>query len=246
MVAAKTPENSLRASHPVSGAALASLALAPLVPAALAAIPGSEFRAVPIGSAVFALIAVVVVDRFRAWHPRRRFGPANVLTLFRAAGVSVLAGLTVTPQAVLGGAGWFAAGGAGLLLALDAIDGWLARRTGLASEFGARFDMEVDTLLLLVLSALAFGTGRAGAWVFAIGLLRHGFVLLGHARPRFRRALPPSRRRRIVCGLVVAVLAAMLAPPVQPPGSAWMAAGALAMLIWSFALDLAWLARQPG
>jgi phosphatidylglycerophosphate synthase len=40
------------------------------------------------------------------------------------------------------------------LLALDGLDGWLARRFGLASAYGARFDMEVDGFLILVLALL--------------------------------------------------------------------------------------------
>ena len=37
-------------------------------------------------------------------------------------------------------------------LILDAVDGQVARRTATASPLGARFDMEVDAFLILVLS----------------------------------------------------------------------------------------------
>ena len=39
----------------------------------------------------------------------------------------------------------------------------------MASAFGARFDMETDALLLLVLAALAWQFDKAGAWVLASG-----------------------------------------------------------------------------
>ena len=49
-------------------------------------------------------------------------------------------------------------------LILDAVDGKVARRTGTASALGARFDMEVDAFLILVLSVyVADVAGRVGA-----------------------------------------------------------------------------------
>src|SRR4029453_12797343 len=52
-------------------------------------------------------------------------------------------------------------------LLLDALDGRVARRAGTASEFGARFDMEVDAFLILVLSV--YVAQSMGTWVLAIG-----------------------------------------------------------------------------
>ena len=46
------------------------------------------------------------------------------------------------------------------MTALDGVDGWLARRSGIASAFGARFDMEIDALLILVLAVLAWRSAR--------------------------------------------------------------------------------------
>ena len=85
-------------------------------------------------------------------------------------------------------------------LSLDAVDGWLARRLGLASRFGARFDLEIDALLLLILALLVWQADRVGAWVLVIGLLRYAFVAAGLARgPGCATPLPPSRRRQTVC-----------------------------------------------
>ena len=59
-------------------------------------------------------------------------------------------------------------------LALDGLDGWVARRNNTVSVLGARFDMEVDAFLILVLSVLVVPHARAvGA---AIGLMRYAFV----------------------------------------------------------------------
>ena len=49
-------------------------------------------------------------------------------------------------------------------LALDAVDGWIVRRTGTATPLGARFDGEVDAFLILVLSVyVARSAGVVGA-----------------------------------------------------------------------------------
>ena len=145
---------------------------------------------------------------------------------------------------VAGAAAWAVLVAAGVLLALDGVDGWAARSQGQVSAFGTRFDMEVDALLILVLSALAAGLGKAGVWVIALGLLRYGFLLAGRLIPKLARPLPPSQRRRVVCGLQVAALGLILAPPVAPPASEALAAAAFAALAWSFAADVAWLLRQ--
>jgi phosphatidylglycerophosphate synthase len=60
-------------------------------------------------------------------------------------------------------------------LLLDAADGWVARRTNSASELGARFDMEVDAFLLLVLGTYVSQT--LGVWVLAIGAMIVLFAL---------------------------------------------------------------------
>ena len=57
-------------------------------------------------------------------------------------------------------------------LVLDAVDGWVARRTRTTGMFGARFDAEVDAFLILVLSV--YVARSVGAWVLAIGVARYG------------------------------------------------------------------------
>jgi phosphatidylglycerophosphate synthase len=128
-------------------------------------------------------------------------------------------------------------------LVLDGVDGWASRRTGLVSPFGARFDMEVDALLVLILSASACLHGKAGGWVLLIGAMRYLFVAAGLAKPALRRPLPPSLRRQAVCVLQVATLAILLLPEVVSPVSTALAAAALVALTWSFAIDVHWLLR---
>jgi phosphatidylglycerophosphate synthase len=173
-----------------------------------------------------------------------RFGAANAVTLARAALVALLAALVGTaPDAALGWA-VVALGTAGV--ALDGVDGALARSRNETSKFGARFDMETDALLILVLAALVWQHGKAGAWILAAGLLRYAFVAAGSLAPWLGAALPPSRRRQAVCVVQIVTLLGALVPVVVQPWSAALALAGLAALVWSFALDVRWLARAAG
>lgn len=127
---------------------------------------------------------------------------------------------------------------------LDLVDGPLARRSGRVSAFGARFDMETDAFLILTLSVFVWWTGHAGAWVVASGAMRYAFIAAGWGLPWMRGALPPSVRRQAVCVVQIVALIVALAPIVTPPLSTAISAVGLAILAWSFALDVAWLARR--
>src|SRR5438105_998134 len=99
-------------------------------------------------SGCFVAIALVVFARISpANHPYTAFGPANWVTTMRAALVALVGGAIGEPRdpAI---AAW-AAATAILITLMDGVDGWLARRSGMRSTFGARFDMEVDALLIL-------------------------------------------------------------------------------------------------
>ena len=102
---------------------------------------------------------------------------------------------------------------AAVALALDAVDGWLARRTGTATALGARFDGEVDAFLILALSV--YVAPAFGAWVLAIGAARYLFLVGEWLLPWMRAPLPPRRWRRIVAaaqGIVLTVAAAEVLP----------------------------------
>ena len=191
---------------------------------------------------VFAAIALVVVGRLRAHHPFTRFGPANQITTFRALLVALVAGLVGDP----GSPSLAASAVAASLLAtiLDGVDGWLARRTHMVSAFGARFDMEVDALLIQVLAILVWQYGKAGPWVVLSGLLRYGFVAAGWLWPWMRRSLFPSVRRKTICVVQIVGLMLTILPAIAPPASSLIAAASLAMLCYSFRVDTVWLWRR--
>ena len=170
------------------------------------------------------------------------FGVANGITLVRGALTLLLASLIgVHANDAIG---WTVVIVAGIAVALDGVDGWFARRRNEASVFGARFDMETDALLILVLAALVWQFNKAGVWILAAGLLRYAFVLVSFPLPWMERALPPSRRRQAVCVLQIVALIGALLPGVPPAWSSAIALASLVLLVWSFAVDSVWLARR--
>lgn len=193
-----------------------------------------------------ALMFALVIYALPA-HPHRRFGYANLVTAFRASLVSLTFATIVCFEslAVTDLALWTLVGVVLFALALDGVDGYLARRYDQESPFGARFDMEVDALLILVLSLAAALLDKAGLWVLLIGLMRYGFVATGWVWPRLNGELFPSFRRKLVCVLQIGALCIILVPFVVPPYSTAIAAAALLALLYSFAVDILFLLRQP-
>jgi len=188
---------------------------------------------------LFAAIAGFSMGFLQRHHPFTRFGAANQITVLRAILVSLVAALVGEARVPAIASGAVAASIAAI--ALDGIDGWLARRAGIASAFGARFDMEIDALLILALAVLAWRHDKAGGWVLASGLLRYAFVAGGAAAPWLRAGLEPSRRRQAICVVQIAALAMVMLPAIQPPLSTAIAAAALAALAYSFLVDTVWL-----
>jgi phosphatidylglycerophosphate synthase len=216
---------------------------------------GLSWRADTVGPlavalALYGVAAGILIQRIGAFHPHAVFGLANVVTLVRLVAVCTLAGLLAAPQLVTEAeAGAEAAWGlfalALAILAMDGLDGWIARRRGLASRFGARFDMEVDALFAAVLAGLVLLHGTVGAWVIGLGALRYAFLAAQAASVRLRAPLPASHRRKAVCVVQLGVLSLLLTPPFDGGAAQALAALALAALCWSFAVDIRWLLRRP-
>lgn len=127
---------------------------------------------------------------------------------------------------------------------LDGVDGPLARRRGEATAFGARFDMETDAWLILTLSVLVWRFDKAGAWILVSGLMRYAFVAAAWPWPWLAADLAPSTRRKAACVVQIVTLIVALSPLASWPASAAIAAAGLALLMWSFAADVLWLAGR--
>nr|WP_121188472.1 CDP-alcohol phosphatidyltransferase family protein [Nocardiopsis sp. Huas11] len=196
----------------------------------------------PVGWAVGALYLVAGTAALR-WAMRRAgrraLGPADHVTLVRAV---LICG--VTALVADGGHTWSIVVLAVPALLLDLVDGFVARRTGTESDFGARFDMEADALLILVLSVHA--VQFLGPWVLAIGAMRYVFGAAAWAAPWLSRPLPPSPARKLVAALQGTALV-VAAPGLLPSWAATtVVAAALAALVWSFGRDVRrlWRSRE--
>ena len=175
--------------------------------------------------------------------PFPRFGAANLVTTARLMLVALVAGMVAgacDPHDLA----WLVVALAMIGTALDGVDGWLARRTRLSSAFGARFDMETDALLILLLSLLVWRYDKAGVWVLVCGLMRYAFLAAGWMLPWMAGRLTPTLRGKTVAVMQLAGLGLALTPVVTPPASTLAAALTLAALAWSFAVDVGRLWRQ--
>lgn len=201
-------------------------------------------HAVPLLALVTYLVmmGLVLLRLPRGWP---QLGWANRVTLWRGALVALLAGTLAHPE-LLARYTVPLATLALLALALDGVDGWIARRTSTQSEFGAHFDMELDAFLILVLCLALLSLDKAGPWVLTIGTMRYAFVIAGLKFRWLTAPLPESRRRKLICVWQVAALMIALLPAVGTTATSWLAGSALVGLAWSFLVDIGWLYRHAA
>lgn len=231
-----------RTTRPAHPAALTLLAAQTLLVAGLAVTAGLDRDglgaagwAVGLASAGFTSLTLA---RARAYWGGDRLGPADWVTLTRAALVIGVAALVVDsftgPVPVAGLVSL-----ASVALVLDAADGQVARRTGTTSVLGEHLDAEVDAFLIAALSL--YVARSVGIWVLAIGVARYAFLAAGWVFPWLREPLPPRYWRKVVCtiqGIVLTVAAAQVLP--GPLVEAALAV-ALVLLAESFGRDVWWL-----
>ena len=118
--------------------------------------------------------------------------PINVptaLTWLRILLIPVFVGVYYLPDAWLAPAGknWLAMGIFAAAAITDWLDGWLARKLGLTSAFGAFLDPVADKLMVAAALILLVALGRADAWLaiiiigreIAISALREWMAELG-------------------------------------------------------------------
>lgn len=202
---------------------------------------GVPLSAVAAAILVYAALCALLGLRWK--RPARPLGAANRVTLLRGVLVSLIAGSLVVPQALTEHADLVAAL-ALVALVLDGLDGWVARRIGSATAFGARFDMELDAFFILVLCLCLMTIGKVGAWVVAIGVLRYVFVLAMRVWPWLAQPLPESMRRKLICVWQVASLVLCLSSWVDAGSAGALLVVALLLLVASFGIDTLWLYRH--
>ena len=157
-----------------------------------------------------AATALIVTARMRSDQPT--ILPADWVTLTRAVLCAGVAGL-VAASLSLGGPVSITTlvTLSAVALALDAVDGQVARRTGTANSLGSRIDGEVDAFLILLLSIVV--SQAYGSWVLVIGAARYALLLAGWLIPWLAAPLPPRYWRKVVAavqGIVLTIAASGL------------------------------------
>jgi phosphatidylglycerophosphate synthase len=190
-----------------------------------------------------ALVTTIALARGLAGAGAARMGPADRVTLVRATLVGAVAALTADsfggPTAVTAVVSLSV-----VALVLDAVDGWVARRTGTATPLGARFDMEVDAFLILTLSV--YVAPSTGWWVLVIGTARYAFVAARWLLPWMRGSVPPLYWRKVVAAVQGIVLTIAAAGVLPGPLTDTALVVALAMLADSFGREVWWLWCHRG
>ncbi|MET0765918.1 MAG: CDP-alcohol phosphatidyltransferase family protein [Blastococcus sp.] len=184
--------------------------------------------------------AVVVGLLFRALSRSGAgsMGPADLVTLLRAVLVGGVAALVAESFAGSVRVGTLIALAVGAL-ALDAVDGRVARNTGTVSTVGARFDMEVDSILVLLLSV--YLARSLGPWVLVIGSVHYALVAARWTLPWLRGPVPPRHWCKVVAA-VQGIALTTAAADVLPRVVAVLALAVVAVLLAeSFGREVRWL-----
>lgn len=187
-----------------------------------------------IGTLFYVCGCAIALISLRRTFPHRAIGFCNCVTIIRLMLVSTLI------TALIDGyqEPWMVFAVAAVALSLDGVDGWLARREGYASNFGASFDMEVDSVLALTLALHGVFTAGVGVYVILLGLPRYLFAVARFPFPWLGGELPARFSRKMVCVIQLLVLIAVLLPMVRSPVSDILVIAAIAALAWSFWLDV--------
>lgn len=180
-------------------------------------------------------IASAALGRGLTHHRLACLGPADLVTSTRATLACGVAALTAdsfdrpAPVPTLVAMTIVA-------LVLDWVDGRVARRTQTASPLGARFDLEVDAFLILVLSV--YVARSAGAWVLAIGAARYALLVAGGLLPWLREAAPPRPWCKVVAAIQGVVLVSAAADVLPRFWTHAALVVALALLTESFSREV--------
>ncbi|SDS90531.1 Phosphatidylglycerophosphate synthase [Brevibacterium siliguriense] len=187
--------------------------------------------------AAAAVTAIGVGPRLRRGRP---WTPADTVTACRLALIVVCTCQIIHSPP---GLNWSAVIIGALALALDGVDGFVARRTQI-TEAGAGFDETVDALFVLIL-ALAL-VPLWGWWTALPGLYYYVFRCITAFRLRWQQRLPFSQMRKVVAAAQGILLITAGSPLAQ--AHEWVGFGAaglaLASLTWSFGRDIIWLERH--
>lgn len=179
------------------------------------------------------LLGCFLWRKFLAPQP---FGWANAITLFRNVLTATIINILVFDYGA--NEGVLIALLSVFALLLDGVDGYIARKLGQCSDFGARFDMESDAFFILVLSIGVVTVYGAAAWVILIGAMRYLYVAGQYVYKPLNLPVKDRYSRKVFC--VIQIIALVLPYTHILPKTIWepMLLMSLATLTFSFGRDI--------
>ena len=143
------------------------------------------------------------------WTAQRTFGAANRVTSVRLLlAVFMLTTYTLIPTVALAALGL-------LILALDGVDGRLARKHHTTGLYGATYDVEVDAFYTTALPLLLVVLQGVGAWVMLVGAWRYIYLLLLRLAPPRHSQVTSTLLGRWSYGVSITCLSCAMIVPEQ-------------------------------
>ena len=184
----------------------------------------------------FSVLGVIAYLLWLKYLKPKPFGMANGITLGRNFLVALIANLIIFDYGSFETLVIF--GLAVTVLLMDGLDGYAARRLGISSEFGARFDMESDALFILVLCLGIIVQFDAPLWVLLIGAMRYVYVFAQKAFDPLKLPVKDRYSRKVICVVQVIALTLPFSGMATKDVWLWIVLVSLMLLIFSFGRDI--------
>lgn len=164
------------------------------------------------------------------------FGPANTITLCRNFLVAVIINILLFnygPHESM-----LIASLSISILIMDGLDGYVARKLNICSDFGARFDMESDAFFILVLCIATISVYGAPYWIILIGAMRYLYVLGQYFYQPLNLPVRDRYSRKVFCVIQIVALVLPFTEVLQKGIWELLLLVSLMLLAFSFARDI--------
>lgn len=159
-------------------------------------------------SAVISFTALFIWKAMQSSNVSFLKAPANLLTSLRLLLLfCIFYHLPSLSDILIGGL-------AGIVLIMDGLDGYLARKFKTSSTFGAYLDMETDAFYVLSLTSIIYLQEKSDVWILLIGNLRYlYFILLLLVKPKQQKEERNYFAQVIAVVLMIGLITAFVMPP---------------------------------
>lgn len=101
-----------------------------------------------------------------------------------------------------------------LIVVLDVVDGYLARKMNQQSDFGLYFDMETDAFFVALVTMFLYLKGLMPSWILIVGFMRYLNVAIYQILQLKPKKEPKQRFASVIAGTLFVVLAiSFVLPP---------------------------------